>query len=128
METVTESSAKIGKQAFLRSEEEFQILPCSWPLSPLCPSSFNRERSGALGVPPQSLLYTEDCDREMSHLKRYFAILIHFVAACQQIKKPALREASAVCGRASGAWPRGEPLLPTGRGQPLRDEPESPQR
>lgn len=52
----------------------------------------------------------------MTHLKRYFAILINFAAACQQIKKPALQEASAGCGWVSRARPRGKPVLLKWRG------------
>lgn len=62
----------------------------------MCLSSLNSSGAEHWELQQQSLIYMEYCDREMSHLERCFASLINFVAACQQIKKPALQEVSAV--------------------------------
>lgn len=103
MGTVRESVANTGKWALFGKRGRVSDSALLLAPSPALSLFFQQLWSGALGIEWQSLIYMEGCDREMSNLKRYFAILINFVAACQQIKKPALQEASAVCGWVSGA-------------------------
>lgn len=92
--------AKSGRWILLRAGSASDPAPAPAPF-PLCPSSC--PWSLVLGKQQQPLIYMEGCDREMSLLKRYFAILMNFLAACQQIKNPALQEASDCHGWVSGA-------------------------
>lgn len=64
----------------------------------------------------------------MSQWRKYFAILINFVATCHQINKPALQGVAASLGCRSGVRPYGcapAPHLPALQGTPFLPSPAS---